>query len=211
MAADDLLRLAWEVDRDGRRRLRDSLLTLAVLESGPDDAVWADRCRARLIAHRPEHYLGEYPTIREALEDPRVLDSRDRLRVKHPSLRVERLLFAHRACRGPFTGRPESIAAMVEDLTGLVIEPDHVRRDAPQPTRGPLARSRAARPSALHLAFTAPADRHGSSFEPGSSGEVAATPAADPADFARFYLGVLLAIACLLASIEAGQGEPADG
>ena len=109
MVPENLLRLAWEVDRGGRGRVRDSLLTLAVLESGPEDG-WAERCRGRLIADRPEHFLAGFVSVREAQADSRVLDYRDRLRVKHPSVRVERLLFAREVIRGPYLGRVESLA-----------------------------------------------------------------------------------------------------
>ncbi len=74
MDASDLLRLAWEADHDGRTRLRDSLMTLAVAESRPSD-IWAERCRARLVADRPDHFFARFPTVALALEDSRVVEA----------------------------------------------------------------------------------------------------------------------------------------
>jgi len=201
MGAEDLLRLAWEMDRGDRPRVRDSLLTLAVLESGPGDG-WADRCRARLVADRPEHFLANFATVREALADPRVARARDQLRLKHPAVRVERLLLARKAIRGPYLGRPESLAALLEDLAGPAAEAENARRDLPQSTRGPFARARARsrRRATLHLVSAREATRI--TPEPATA---PVAPEADPAEFARSYLGVLLAIACLMAAIEADR------
>jgi hypothetical protein len=152
MAADDLLRLAWEADHDGRHALRDALLTLAITESGPGDD-WPERCRARLLAERPGHYLGDYSSVRQAQEDPRVIASRDRLRLKYPAERVGWLLLRARAARGTYTGRLESLDAMIEDLAGLRAEAENVRLDAPEPVRGPLSRSRVSRPVSFSMAY----------------------------------------------------------
>ena len=47
---EGLLRLAWLAEVEGRPRLRDAVMTLAVAESGPGDAVLAERCRRKLVA-----------------------------------------------------------------------------------------------------------------------------------------------------------------
>jgi hypothetical protein len=152
MAAEDLPRLAWEAEHDGRRSLRDALMTLAITESGPDDD-WPERCRARLIADRPGHYLGEFATVGQALGDPRVITSRDRLRQKFPESRVRWLLLGAHAGRGPYTARIESLAAMIEDRAGPRAEAENVRIDAPESTRGPRSRVRVSRPVAFSVAY----------------------------------------------------------
>ena len=217
MDAGDLLRLAWEADHDGRAKLRDSLLTMAVLESTPHDA-WAERCRARLIKDRPDHFLSQFPSVKSALADPRVIAARDRLRAKYPKGRVEWLLLGANASRGPFLGRPESIDAMIEDLTGIhaseveveaeVVE--NVRIDLPQPSRGPLARQKAPQAARVSIGYPSfgsdrkslhsgaevvpepPSDWDGSTTSPQHQAE----------EFVRFYASVLLGIAFLLASVQ---------
>src|SRR5581483_2897284 len=67
-AVDDLLRLAWQADRDGRENHRDALLTLAAAEA-PPDAPWLARCRRRLITSCPDHAFSRFPTVAAALAD----------------------------------------------------------------------------------------------------------------------------------------------
>jgi hypothetical protein len=198
MEPGDLIRLAWEADRDGRSRLRDGLLTLAVTGSTPADA-WAERCRAKLVAGHPGHFLGSFASVAEALGDPRVVEATDRLRVKYPEVRVRSLLLRSRASRGPFLGRAESLDAMLEDLAGTPVtaEAENVRRDAPQGSRGPMQRARAGRSAVLSLAY--PSMTEGSS-SPARQRTIDQPP--DDADIASFYLTVLLAIAALLASVQ---------
>jgi len=205
MVAEDCLRLAWEADRDGRRKLRDSLLTLAVLESGPGDP-WAERCRARVVAERPGHYLGDYPNIRLALADFRVIEARERLRIKYPEARVLGLLLTARAARGPYLGRVESLESIVEDLAGPAAVAENVRRDAAEVARGPLsARLRALRPAASGLASSGGAGWS----EPGEP-PTAGAGADRPEDFAHFYLSVLIAIALLIAPTQPGWPGSSD-
>src|SRR4051794_29326230 len=68
---EDLLRLGWEANADGRPGMRDALLTMAVAEAGADDAVLADRCRRLLIAHRPDHCFAWSTTVGHALRRPK--------------------------------------------------------------------------------------------------------------------------------------------
>jgi hypothetical protein len=205
MDAGDVLRLAWEADHDGRARLRDSLLTLAVAESQPSDT-WAERCRNRLIQDRPDHFFARFPTVSQALQNPRVIEARDRLRAKYPEARVHWLLLKARAARGPYLGRAESLDAMVEDLAGPIAELENVRLDAAQTSRGPMQLQRASRPLAWAL-----------SYPPMPSGlevmsarqkrrtyptweETVSEPPLE--DFSTYYLTVLLAIAFLLATVQ---------
>lgn len=153
MATEDLLRSAREAEHDGRPALREALLTLAVAESGPSDP-WADRCRARLISERPDHFLGKFTTIGEALGDPRVVASMDRLRARFPPMRVAWLLFGARATRGAYTGRTESLGAMIEDLAETHAGVENIRLDSPQAARGPLARHRSARLAKFTLSYS---------------------------------------------------------
>ena len=210
MDAGDALRLAWEAEHDGRARLRDALLTLAVAESGPGDA-WAERCRSRLVGDRPDHFFARFATVAQALEDPRVVDARDRLRQKYPEARVQWLLLKARAARGPYLGRPESLDAMVEDLAGPSAEVENVRLDAAQASRGPIQRQRASRPLAFALSYPPMP----SAFEPASDldDEPAVPdpdgPTDDPAnrEFATYYQSVFLAIAFLLASVRQARSD----
>ena len=191
MSAEVCLRLAWEADRQGRRKLRDSLLTLAVVESGPDDP-WAERARARLVADRPGHYLAGFASVRMALADPRVAEARDRLRAKYPEGRIQGLLIVARAARGPYTGRPESLEVLLEELVGPAAEAENVRKDVAQAARGPLV------PRLRSLRF---ASAGGEYPAPGwdEAGEDPAIGAPDREELDRVYQTVLLAIAVLLA------------
>ncbi len=203
MRAGDLLRLAWEAEHDGRTRLRDALLTLAVIESGPDDS-WAERCRTSLVADRPDHFLRQFPTVRSAIGDPRVVEARERLRVKYPSARVRSLLLRAGARRGPFLGRVESLDAMIEDLAGPSAEAENVRRDAPQPSRGPLTLRRVAQPMVWSLAFPtmkSGPDRWGEGRLPDEAPIEEVDPEPDREEFVCYYVSALLAIAFLLASV----------
>jgi hypothetical protein len=118
MAAEDVWRLAWQADRDGRPGMRDALLTLAVAESGPDVAVAAERCRRKLIAGRPDHWFAPFPTLGQALANDRVARALDRLRATFPEARVRRLLMRGDVRRGPYrAGRP-SLSLILDDLLG---------------------------------------------------------------------------------------------
>jgi hypothetical protein len=211
MAAEDLLRLAWEADHDGRHSLRDALLTLAITESGPGDG-WPERCRARLLAERPGHYLGEYSSVRQALVDPRVIASRDRLRRKYPAERVGWLLLRAQAARGSSTGRLESLEAMIEDLAGLRAEAENVRLDAPEPVRGPLSRSRVSRPVSFALAH--PPRTVGNVLAPFETASprpherIDVRSGEDPLDRRFHYYSLIFAIAMLLAALPV---EETDG
>ncbi len=205
MEVGDLLRLAWEAEHDGRTRLRDTLMTLAVAESEPGDA-WAERCRNRLVLDRPDHFFGHFSTVPQALQDPRVIEARQRLRVKYPEARVQWLLLKARAARGPYLGRAESLDAMIEDLAGTMAEAENVRRDAAQLARGPIHRHRASRPLAFLRSYPSvatgleevPARAKQRTFR--DWGETVPEPPID--DFALYYLTVLLAIAFLLATVQ---------
>jgi hypothetical protein len=206
MVAGDLLRLAWEADHDGRSKLRDSLLTMAVTESEPGDD-WAERCRIKLLQDRPDHFLGQFATVAEALDDPRVVSARERLRKKFPEPKILGLLLRANARRGPYLGRSESLEAMLEDLVGFApAEAENVRLDAPQPSRGPLIREKSARPKVLSLNFPT-LDRSGSSsqrFQEDAPPEPPTEEFDRSADqeFLIYYSTVFLAIAFLLASVK---------
>src|SRR5215217_8187511 len=119
MSAEDVLRLAWQADREGRVRMRDELLMLAVAESGPGDAVSAERCRKLLVAGRPDHWFTSFSTIGQALGHPRVAGEIERLRVAYPSARILRLLMRGEVQRGPYTGRSRPLPGILNDLGGV--------------------------------------------------------------------------------------------
>jgi hypothetical protein len=210
MVAGDLLRLAWEAEHDGRTRLRDTLLTMAVTESEPGDQ-WAEPCRDRLVRDRPDHFLAHFASVSLALADPRVIDARDRLRIKYPTPRVQSLLLRAQTRRGPYLGRSESLDAMVEDLVGFTAaEAENVRLDAPQPSRGPLIRQKSAKAVAWSLNFPPLERPNGSSLldsepeAPSDWDRVDANASAEQ-DFLIEYSTVLLAIAFLMASVQQGR------
>ncbi len=117
MAIEDLLRLAWRADGDGKPGLRDALLTLAVVDSGTENAVLAERCRRLLIARRPEHWFATSPTLGQALAHTKVANAVERLRLTFPPVRVERLLVRYSVLSGPYTGRTASLAQVLDDLS----------------------------------------------------------------------------------------------
>lgn len=201
MAVDDLLRVARRAQLDGNGPLREAMLTLAVAEGGPG-AGWAERCRARLLAERPRHFLGTHPALERTLADPRVAEAIAKLRGQYPAGRVGWLRFRAEVESGLYTGDVAPLESIVEALAGPPAEAE-VRRDAAESVRGPRARTRAevavgatpAGPRPILAGFT----------EEGPSGETPAPREADDAT-SSLYLAVLLAIAMLLASVEAGRG-----
>ena len=116
-AIEDLLRLAWRADGYGKPGLRDALLTLAVVDSGNENAVLSERCRRLLVARRPDHWFANTPTLGQAMADPRVAASLERLRATFPPVRVRRHLLRDEVLRGPFTGRSTPLAQILEDLS----------------------------------------------------------------------------------------------
>ncbi len=200
MAVDDLLRVAWRAQLDGQGPLREAMLTLAVAEGGPGSG-WAERCRARLLAERPNHFLGTHPTLERTLGDPRVAESIRKLRGQYPDGRVGWLRFRGDVEAGPYTGTATPLEALIEALVGAPAEAE-VRRDAPGTVRGPLARSRVG--VAVGAAPAGPRRVIAGFAEGDSVGEMTAAREADDSTSA-LYLAVLLAIAMLLASVETGR------
>jgi hypothetical protein len=205
MAVDDLLQLAWHAHCDGRRPLREAMLTLAIGASDPGD-VWAERCRARLLSERPGHFLGAQPTLTATLADPRVAGALNKLRGQYPPGRVSWLRFRAELEAGPFTGEVQPLAKVVDALIGPPAEAD-VRRDAAEVARGPLATARARVAVAAQSSFAWNVAGEGDTgeycVEPPS--EESCFDMADSKDneaFAGFYMAVLLAIALLLATVE---------
>lgn len=113
---EDLLRLAWRANADGRAGMRDALLTLAVAESGADDAVLAERCRKLLVAHRPDHCFAGPMPIGHALARPKVAETLRKLRFMYPPVRVRHLLLRGGAAGGPYTSPDLPLWRVLEDL-----------------------------------------------------------------------------------------------
>ena len=122
LTVEGLIRLGWQAELEGRPRLCDAMLTLAVAESGPDDAVLADRCRRRLVARQPGHWFATVATIGQALTHKKVAAALDRLRVMFPPVRVQWMLRRGAVTRGPYTGPPSAFDQVLADL-GLVPRP----------------------------------------------------------------------------------------
>jgi hypothetical protein len=201
MAVDDLLRVACQAHRDGRRPLREAMLTLAIGASDPGDA-WAERCRARLLAERPGHFFGSHSTLQGALADPRVVNALNKLRGQFPPGRVSWLRFRAEVESGPYLGEHAPLSKVLDVLLGPPAEAE-VRRDAPERVRGPRAPARS-RVLAAQAAFEwAEAAEGGTDELPVADGS-----RFDPAEpetedsIAGFYMAVLLSIALLMATVE---------
>lgn len=144
-AIEDLLRLAWLADGDDKPGLRDALLTLAVVESGAEDAVLAERGRRLLVARRPDHWFATTPTLGNAMAHPKVAAALGRLRATFPPVRVQRHLLRYAVQGGPFTGRSPSLNRVLEDLLLVPEEgktssrPDAAGRDRLQSLPFPAA------------------------------------------------------------------------
>lgn len=171
VVVEDLLRLAWQAERDNRPGMRDALLTLVVAESGVDHAVVAERCKRLLIAHRPDHCFASATTLGQALSRPHVVTALTTLRRMYPPVRVQHLLLKSSAANGPYEGFDLPVARVLEDLS---ID----RGIAPAAASARRRRHEALAPSALPF-----------------------TPADPDAQVAVFYLSVLLAIAILLEAV----------
>ncbi|HEY2157167.1 MAG TPA: hypothetical protein VGH33_16180 [Isosphaeraceae bacterium] len=200
MTIDDFLRVAWWAQREGRAALREAMLTLAVAEGTPGEG-WAERCRARLLAELPGHFLGTHSSLEQTLADPRVVQAIGKLRGQYPPGRVGWLRFRSEVAEGPYTGEYASLAAIIDSLAGRAAEAD-VRRDAPEVVRGPFARSRVE--VAVGVTPTGPMRGAFLDADVSASADGAVT-AGDEDESSGLYLAVLLAIAILLASVEQGR------
>jgi hypothetical protein len=188
MSAEDLLRLAWQANRNGQPTLRDALMTLAVVESGPDEAVYASRCRRWLIAKRPDHWLTSFATLGQAVNHPRVVQAIERLRSSFPPARVRQLLFRDNVLRGPYQERSIPISLMVDDLLGTSVAGHSAER---VPT-APISRGRE---TGSHEVPALPFSAPGGDFSANAEAED------DAASLLVTYLTVLMAMAILLASV----------
>jgi hypothetical protein len=186
---EDLLRLAWQANADGRPGMRDALLTLVVAESGPDEAVMAERCRRLLIAHRPDHCFAASTTLGQALSRPRAAGALTTLRRMYPPVRVRHLLLRGAAARGPFALHELPLSRVLEDL--LL---DRSIAPAAASARDRRRESETGRALPFPAAAGAPARR--SIDLPGLDLEI-------PTDdrVAVFYVSVLLALAVLLDNV----------
>ena len=179
-AVEDLLRLAWQADVDGRPGMRDAILTLTVAECGPADAVLAERCRKLLAARRPDHWFATSATLGQALSHKKVIEALARLRATFPPMRVARLLMKGAVLGGPFLGRPLPLSRVLCDLS---LEPeDRATKDKHLSSR-PLETARA-------LPFPGAATTNGPADSSGP----------DPALIA-LYWSVWVAMAALLSTV----------
>lgn len=114
---EDLLRLALQVAGEGKPGMRDALMTLAVAESGPADAVLAERCRRLLVARQPGHWFATTATLGQALTHPKVAAALTKLRAMFPPVRVQRLLMRFDAAHGPYTGTNLPLGRVLQELS----------------------------------------------------------------------------------------------
>ena len=185
---EDLLRLAWLANADGRSGMRDALLTLLVAESGADDAVLAARCRRLLIAHRPDHYFASTTTLGQALGHPKVVAALGTLRRMYPPVRVQHLLLRGESARGPYQPYPLPLARILEDLS---------------PDRGAVLVGRARRrPSEAARSLPFPSVDSSRLGLAASGSKSVRQGGPDPdGTIAVFYVSVLLALAILLENV----------
>jgi hypothetical protein len=176
-AVEDLVRLAWRADGDGRSGTRDALLTLAVAEGLADEPALAERCGMLLTARQPDHWFGTPARYAEALENPRVVDALTKLRATFPPVRVRHLLLRAEAQSGPYTGRVPSLSRIIKRLTGL---PAAAVPTTPLP---PLSRANL---RARSLPFPVP---------------ITVKPADPDGELVALYWSILLAMAVLLNSV----------
>jgi hypothetical protein len=126
---EDLLRLAWQADGDGRAGLRDALMTLAVADSGGENLALAERCRRVLVARQPDHWFASSDSLGHALSRPKVVASLAKLRTIFPPARVRHLLLRGDAGRGPYKGRTPALSEFLDELAPRPIRRT-LRRDA---------------------------------------------------------------------------------
>ena len=189
---EDLLRLAWSADLEGRPGLRDALMTLLVAESGAEDAVLAERCRRSLVARQPDHWYATSPTLGQALAHERVAGALTKLRSIFPPVRVQRLLLRAEAQRGAFTGGRPPLDQVLQDLRLMP-----TRKRPPAVAEAPAAVLDSPREEFRALPF------------PGKVETNDATPSRDPdRSVAALYLSVLFAMAVLLHGVV--EQEPAS-
>lgn len=192
MAAEDVLRLAWYADRDGRRGRRDALVTLALAEGRSEDAGWVERARQWLLAVRPDHVFATFASLDRALADKHVAEAMSGLKHAYPPARVRTLLLRAAARRGRFNGRPASLSIILDDL---------FRPHRSEPPRIEHAAQRASTkaPATVPLLPSAPSNP----FLPRDDAARSSVARDDGSstDLVNFYLTLLLAMAVLLDSV----------
>ena len=161
------------------------MLTLAVAESGPGDAVLAERCRRLLVARQPNHWFATTATIGQALANEDVARVMARLRTMFPAARVQRSLLRGAVQRGPFTGRTRARSPACSKTSAW---PPNAWPDSATRTRR-RARSQA-------LLFPSPATAPDDALEPPPL-----DAAVDGESLAPLYLAILLAMAVLIQSV----------
>jgi hypothetical protein len=180
-AVEELVRLSWQVAREGKPGTRDALLTLAVAEGGIDDAVLAERCRKLLVAHRPDHWFATGVPLSQTLAIKPVVEVLTKLRAMFPRVRVQHLLMLGAAQRGPYSGQEVPLTRILQDLA-LV----------PQPSRG-RSHARLQPPARTVSYATATAPSSSKSTQVGRSNR-----AEEDAALVALYWSILLAMAALL-------------
>ena len=169
------------------------------------------------MSERPEHFLGARPTVAEALRDLRVIASIKKLRGRYPLAKVQWLRLRSEVLEGPYTGKTTPAKVLLDDLIGPAAEAA-LRRDAPEPSRGPFARSRSA--VGVNAGFAASRSAFDSRYGRVSDGDESVSPSAPDSlsdllaeaaydESASLYLGVLLWLAFLLAILRDEDGRRA--
>lgn len=136
VSAVDDLRLAWWEQHQSRPVPCLSLMTLAVAGGGPDQP-WARRGFRWISGRVARHPFAAFLDLADALDDPRMLARLDRLRLLYPPDLVAWRLLRMDAVRGPFTGRRDSVASLVDDLWPIAVRrPFTAVRIEPAPKLG---------------------------------------------------------------------------
>jgi len=129
---EDLVRLAWQSEVEGKPGTRDALLTLAVAESGVEDLVLAEKARRVLVMRRPDHWFASPVPMSQWMDNPEVINVLGKLRTMFPRVRVRHLLMRGDAQRGPYSGRVASPSQLLLDLVPAPTPPKpHIKAIAP--------------------------------------------------------------------------------
>lgn len=115
MAAEDDLRLAWWEQRLGHESARLGLMTLAAAGAGAE-IPWARRGFRWLVARVPGHPFSSFEGLADALDDPRMVARLCKLRRIFPPGKVAWQVLRADAIRGPYLGRRDSLAQIIDEL-----------------------------------------------------------------------------------------------
>ena len=139
---EDLVRLAWQSEIEGKPGTRDALLTLAVAEGDVDELVLAEKARRVLVLRRPDHWFASPAPMSQWMDNPQVVTTLSKLRAMFPPVRVRHMLMRGAAQRGPFSGRVASPSRLLLDLVPSTTPPaPHIKLKTPKHVITPVVKA----------------------------------------------------------------------